>query len=117
MRSSAQERKIGIYQILDNFIASSVAYNKCGSNDAGLKMKFGTNLNVISIRAAMQAKQDYPVQPEADLVKALDERGKTVRAKVLEEIDTKGCASDRITNLLKMYEFHANWNMYESKTH
>ena len=108
----AQEDKASIYEILDNFFASSAAYNKCGSNDEALKFKFAANLTAVSARAAMQAKEDHPYDPEGDLVNAMKERGKAIRAKVEEEIANQGCASEPIKQLLKLYEFNANWNIY-----
>lgn len=108
----AQEEKANIYEILDNFIASSAAYNKCGAHDEALKLKFAANLTAISAQAAMQIKEDHPYNPETDLVKAMKGRGDAIKAKVEEEIAKQGCASEPVKELLKLYEVNANWNAY-----
>lgn len=110
--ATAQEEKTSIFELLDRFIASSAAYDKCGSNDGQLKLKFAANLMSVSMQAAMQAKEDHPYDPEADLMNAMKERSKAIRLKVEEEIEKQGCASEPIKGLLKLYEFNANWNVY-----
>jgi hypothetical protein len=110
--AGAQEEKASIYEILDNFVASSAAYNKCGGNDDALKFKFAANLMAVSTQAAMQAKEDHPYEPEWDLRNAMNARGNAIKAKVEEEIEKQGCASGPVKELIKLYEFNANWDMY-----
>jgi hypothetical protein len=110
-QAHAQEEKASIYEILDNFIASSAAYSKCGSNDDALKSKFATNLMAVSTQAAMQAREDHPYEPAWDLTNAMNARGNAIKAKVEEEIEKQGCASEPVKELLKLYDFNANWNI------
>ena len=111
---ATQQEKQSIHQILDNFIASAVAYNKCGANDQNLKSKFAANLMEISIRDAMSAREEHPDQSSEALAKASEEHLNAIQSKVAGLIGQNGCNSDGVKQLLKMYEFHANWNMYAS---
>ncbi len=114
VQAAAQEEK-SIYKMLDSFTASSAAYNKCGANDAGLKSRFAANFMAVSTQAAMQAKEDHPFNPAADLMNAMDARGKAIGAKVEEEIAKQGCASEGIKELLRLYEADATWDMSAGK--
>jgi hypothetical protein len=110
----AQERKVTIVQIWENFLASSVAHNKCGTKDEALEKKFAMNLFEVTIRATQKVKEEKPENPEAELVKLMDNKGKEIRAKVEEIAASKGCDFDGIQRLLKLYKFHAEWDMHKS---
>jgi hypothetical protein len=111
-QQAQQQQKINVYQIQDNFIAVAVVFDRCGANDPDLKFKFSTNLRAISIWVAKQAREEHPDQPDPVLAKALEDRVKAVEALTTKALNIAGCDSDYAKKMLKLYEFHANWNMY-----
>jgi hypothetical protein len=106
---AGQEEK-SIYQIWHGFAASSAAYERCGANDAALKLKFAANFLAVASQAAEQIRVEHPFDPAGDLTRAMEGRRKAIKAKVEEEIVKNGCASDSIKELLKLYEANANGN-------
>ncbi len=107
--ASSQERRVNIHQILENFIASSEANNRCGVKNKDLENGFLANLTDISLRSAVELKKEKPQLSDADLVRETHDRDKSVRAKVAEVISSKGCNFDGVQRLLKLYQFHATW--------
>ena len=93
-------------------MATGVAYDRCGSGDPALKAKFAVNMQAISIRVLMQAREEHPGEADAVLKKSLEERLDSVKALVTKAVNIAGCDSDYARKMLKLYEFHANWNMY-----
>lgn len=115
--ASGQDRRVTIIQIWQNFLASAVAHNKCGFKDEVLEKKFAMNLFEVTTRAAMQVKEEKPDAPDAELAKLMDNRGHEIRAKVEEIATAKGCDFEGIQRLLKLYKFHAEWDMHKSIDH
>jgi hypothetical protein len=101
-----------VYEIRDNFVAAAVVYARCGANDPDLKLQFGLNLGVIMMKAAMQAQEERPGEPDEVSAKAVEDRLTAMAALTKERLDAAGCDSDYARKLLKMYESYANWDAY-----
>jgi hypothetical protein len=102
------QQNSGIFQILDNYIASSVVYNKCGSNNLRLKSKFAVRYMNIITAAGEKMQKDNPEQPDSVYAKTLEDRYNTVEEQTKNALSAAGCDSDYARKMLRLYEVHAN---------
>lgn len=108
---SAAAQSIDIIRIYDLFVASNAAAQKCSKPDEETKIKFLKNFTVISLRAAMAFKERNSSQPDPELIAAFKNRTNIVVSSVEEDIRANGCASQKATQLLKLYKVNSEFKL------
>jgi hypothetical protein len=109
--SFGQDR-VDIVKIFQNFVASSVAANACNAVDKSTVVKFGANNVTVATRATMALKERNPAMSEKELGEKIVKMLDGIKQSVKNEIDQSGCGSDRIQQLLKLYEMHAKLDLH-----
>lgn len=109
---SYAQGRVDIVNIFANFLASGVAANACNVVDKSTAAKFSANSTVVAIRAAMALKERNATMSEKELSEKITRWADTTKQAVKSEIDKNGCGSDRIQQLLKLYDRHAKLDLH-----
>jgi hypothetical protein len=102
----AQERT-DIVQIWTNFLASRAAALGCNGVNPATEVQFASTLQAVSLRAAMALKERNAQLPEDELALRTKRVIDGIKDSVNAEIAKNGCGSERIRQLLKLYDLHS----------
>ena len=103
----AEERKIGILKIFDQFVMASKAASRCVEPEEEKLRSFLTNLRIVSQRAAEEVRRRKPDWTGEQIAAVMKKRSEGLSKKVGAVIDEKGCADPRIEDLLRRFEMQA----------
>lgn len=109
---SFSQGRVDIVKIFQNFVASSVAASACNVVDKSTVTKFGANNVTVATRATMALKERNPTMSEKELGEKIVKMLDSIKQSVKREIDQNGCGSDRIQQLLKLYDMHAKLDLH-----
>ena len=98
-------------QIWQNFLASRVAANECHALDAATDDHFLSNMMDVTIRAAQSLKESNPNVAEDVLADRMERDTNEIGTKVKADVATNGCSSERIQQLLKLYQMHSTMKL------
>ena len=99
--------RVDIVQIYQDFLASRVAALECGAIDKTTEQKFLSNQMSVTIRATQALHERNPTLSDTVLKDRLIAAQQLLQTTVKTEISQKGCASERIQQLLKLYKIHS----------
>lgn len=103
----ASAKKIDILEIYNRFYLTQSLAQKCGQPDKGMVRKFSKNFSIVKIRAeerVQEMRTDFSAQQVQSSFKTMNGRLDKIVAAVT-------CKSPQAEQLMKLYEFHANWDM------
>jgi hypothetical protein len=101
-----------ILQIFDRFVISKAAAEKCLKPSQDTAAKFLVNFQGVTIRAVMRLKEMYPNSPQEKIEAGVKGRMDELSTKTAALVEKEGCGGENTANLLKLFDFHANWDMY-----
>ena len=102
--------RIDIVTIFEQFLAAGTAAKYCNTLDSSNKLNWLKNYQVVILRATMALKERNPNVSDADLTAKVKAAIDGIRAKVDAEASANGCTSERIEQLLKLYQLQAELN-------
>jgi hypothetical protein len=70
------------------------------------------NFQGVTIRAVMRLKEMYPNTPQEKIEAGVKGRMDELSAKTAALVEKEGCGGENTASLLKLFDFHANWDMY-----
>jgi hypothetical protein len=109
--ASFGQGRVDIVQIYQNFLASRIAAVECKSVDKTTEPKFLSNQLTVTVRASQALKERNPSVSDADLAAKIVAAQNATQAAVKTEVAQKGCSSERIQQLLKMYKLHSEMSL------
>lgn len=106
----AQPTKQSMTKIWENLVVSFTAAKHCPIplNEEEQKNLL-VNLQMMTIRALMEAEEVNPQTEKTTLENQLAARSRTIRAATDKFVAERGCADENVQKMLQMYKMHANW--------
>ena len=108
--ASSAQGSVDIVQIWQNFIASRVAANECGTVEKATEQHFLVNLTTVTTRATQTLQERNPTVSQADLTSKMEAASSQIHDKVEAAIKQSGCSSPGVQQLLTMYKMHSAMN-------
>lgn len=102
------EQKLGIIQIMGQFVQAKYAASQCLKPDQGTISRFNSNFRIVSIRATEEMLKRKPGSTETQVSEQFKKGAYAVQKQIDEVIRTKGCGDNRIQDLLKLFDVQAN---------
>lgn len=109
----AQNSNPDILQIAARFTASAVAAKRCAQPREEVIQKFQANHLTVLTFAHQKLKESGQVEADAErTIKSLSD-GAAQFTNTL--IDNDGCANPQVQQLVKLFDFHADWKPRRSR--
>jgi hypothetical protein len=104
--------KIGILKIYEQFTLASAAAAKCESPDKQELTDFLVNYQIVLTRTLMEIKERKPSLTNKQAEKIISSGNEKATEAVYSVINTEGCESQKIQDLIKLFHLQAKWNPY-----
>ncbi|SNZ07382.1 hypothetical protein [Cohaesibacter gelatinilyticus] len=105
--NTAIAKKIDILEIYNRFYLTQGVAQKCGMSDKALKKKFSRNFAIVKIRAQERVQQRRPDFSEQKVHASF----RVMNRRLDKVVEALGCKSTEAEQLMKLFKFHANWDM------
>ena len=107
--TTASAEKIDILKIYEQFTLASAAAGKCLKPKKEELTSFLANYQIVSVSALTELKKRKSGLSNEQASKTLKAGGKKLTNVVYDVIDTEGCESPKIQDLIKRFHMQASW--------
>jgi hypothetical protein len=103
-----------ILTLFDQFVSAGAAASRCASPTDYIAIRFLSNFQWVSAHATREISRRTPAASNEEVARALAHRSQEVKEKTHALVQSEGCESENVQELVRRFEVQSSWKPADS---